>query len=258
MGVGLSIGGGRPLDRTHLARLRLLIDRYAPVLFSEHLAWSTHEAGFLNDLLPLPYTAASLACVVDHLDEVQEALGRSILLENPSTYLAFAESTYSEPQFLTEVVRRAGCGVLLDVNNVYVSSVNHGWNPYSYIDACPLDRVGQIHLAGHCVDPGEESGQLLIDTHRPLRGRRRVATVCPRPAANRQRADADRMGRQSPDWRTLNSQAALAESLMKSHALPRDVAAAGGAESEMPAIPAGLHACVEGKVRSTSRRRVHG
>ena len=117
-GVGLSIGSDRPLDHAHLQRLKALSERYAPTLFSEHLAWSTHDTGFLNDLLPLPYTGETLGRVVEHIDQVQQALGRRMLLENPSTYLAFAESSYSETDFLTEIVRRSGCGLLLDVNNV--------------------------------------------------------------------------------------------------------------------------------------------
>ncbi|MEO6897541.1 MAG: DUF692 domain-containing protein, partial [Caldimonas sp.] len=114
-GVGLSIGADRPLDREHLRRLRDLIDRYRPGLFSEHLAWSSHDSGFLNDLLPLPYTAETLTRVCEHIDDVQTTLGRQMLLENPSTYLAFAESTWWEVDFISEVVRRTGCGLLLDV-----------------------------------------------------------------------------------------------------------------------------------------------
>ena len=125
-GVGLSIGGARPLDRRHLARLRRLIARYQPNAFSEHLAWSTHDRAFFNDLLPVPYEGATLALVCEHIDEVQTALRTRMLLENPSTYVAFETSTMSELEFLREVVRRTGCGLLLDVNNVYVSAVNHG------------------------------------------------------------------------------------------------------------------------------------
>ncbi|MEO9163465.1 MAG: DUF692 domain-containing protein, partial [Casimicrobiaceae bacterium] len=134
-GVGLSIGADRPLEREHLRRLRGLIDRYRPALFSEHLAWSSHDSGFLNDLLPVPYTAETLARVCEHIDEVQTTLGRQMLLENPSTYLAFAESTWSEVDFIAEVVRRTGCGLLLDVNNVYVASTNHQRDATAYIDA---------------------------------------------------------------------------------------------------------------------------
>ena len=136
-GVGLSIGGRGPLDREHLARSRALIARYEPALFSEHLAWSSHDDVYLNDLLPLPYTEETLARVSEHIDEVQEVLGRRMLLENPSTYVAFADATMSEIEFLREVVRRTGCGLLLDVNNVFVQSVNHGFDADAFIDAFP-------------------------------------------------------------------------------------------------------------------------
>src|SRR5437762_2464456 len=125
-GVGLSIGADRPLDRNHLMRLKHLNERYEPGLFSEHLAWSTHDKSYLNDLLPVPYTSETLARVSEHIEEVQDFLGRQMLLENPSTYLAFAESTWSEWDFIAEIVRRTGCGLLLDINNVHVSSINQG------------------------------------------------------------------------------------------------------------------------------------
>jgi uncharacterized protein len=168
-GVGLSIGSKRPLDRDHLLKLKALIERYAPGLFSEHLAWSTHDRGFLNDLLPLPYTSETLGHVTDHIDEIQETLGRQMLLENPSTYLAFAESTYSETDFIAEIVGRTGCGLLLDVNNVLVASTNQGWDPFGYIDEYPLARVREIHLAGHAREADGNGRPLLIDTHdRPV------------------------------------------------------------------------------------------
>ncbi|GAC1339426.1 MAG: DUF692 domain-containing protein [Beijerinckiaceae bacterium] len=164
-GVGLSIGADRPLDRDHLQRLKQLIDRYAPSLFSEHLAWSSHDAGFLNDLLPVPYTAETLARVCEHIDQTQGFLGRQMLLENPSTYLTFTESTYSEIEFMAEVVLRTGCGLLLDVNNVYVASTNQQWDPITYIDAYPLGYVQEIHLAGHTREADDKGRPLLIDTH---------------------------------------------------------------------------------------------
>ncbi len=168
-GVGLSIGGPRPLDRDHLARLRVLIDRYEPALFSEHLAWSTHDAGYLNDLLPLPYTGETLQTVCDHVDEVQEAVGRPLLLENPSTYLAFTESTWDEIDFLAEIARSTGCGLLLDVNNVQVACTNQARDAQDYIDRFPLSRVGEVHLGGHDVDADEAGRPLLIDSHdRPV------------------------------------------------------------------------------------------
>ena len=168
-GVGLSIGADQPLDRDHLQRLKQLVERYQPGLFSEHLAWSTHDTTFFDDLLPVPYTAETLARVTDHIDEVQETLGRKMLLENPSTYLAFAESTYSEIDFIAEIVQRTGCGLLLDVNNVYVASTNQQWDPVRYIDKYPLAHVQEIHLAGYTREADEKGRPLLIDTHdRPV------------------------------------------------------------------------------------------
>ena len=164
-GVGLSIGGDAPLDRDHLARLRQLCDWLKPASFSEHLAWSTHDTGFLNDLLPLPYTEATLARVCAHIDQTQEALGRQMLLENPSTYLAFAETTMSEVDFLSEIATRTGCGLLLDVNNVFVSATNQNWDARAYIDAFPLHHVGEIHLGGHDEDEDDHGAPLLIDSH---------------------------------------------------------------------------------------------
>ena len=164
-GVGLSIGGEGDLDRAHLSRLRHLCDWLKPQSFSEHLAWSTHGAEFLNDLLPLPYTAATLARVSAHVDEVQQALGRRMLLENPSSYLAFEDSTMSETDFLGEVAARSGCGLLLDVNNVFVSATNLGLSAQDYIAAFPLDLVGEIHLGGHDEDHDDTGAPLLIDSH---------------------------------------------------------------------------------------------
>ena len=168
-GVGLSIGADRPLDRDHLQRLGQLIERYQPGLFSEHLAWSTHDTTFFDDLLPVPYTAEMLARVTEHINEVQETLGRQMLLENPSTYLAFAESSYSEIDFIAEIVRRTGCGLLLDVNNVHVASINQQWDPVRYIDEYPLAHVQEIHLAGYTREADDKGRPLLIDTHdRPV------------------------------------------------------------------------------------------
>jgi uncharacterized protein len=164
-GVGLSIGGSAPLDRDHLGRLKALTTRYEPALFSEHLAWSSHDSVYLNDLLPLPYTEETLARVSDHIDEVQETLGRRMLLENPSTYVAFADATMSEVEFLREVVQRTGCGLLLDVNNVFVQSVNHGFDAGVFIDTFPVEHVGEIHLGGHAADSDGDGSALLIDDH---------------------------------------------------------------------------------------------
>lgn len=213
-GLGLSIGGDRSLDEDHLRRLRELIRRYEPGLFSEHLAWSSHDDRFLNDLLPVPYTAQTLAQVVEHIDLVQTALGRQMLLENPSSYVAFVESTYSEIDFIAEVVRRTGCGLLLDVNNVFVASTNQQWNPVAYIESYPLAHVQEVHLAGHKREADEKDRPLLIDTHdRPvddivwdLYGLA-VRLVGPMPTLIEWDADV-------PAWATLEQEARRAESIM--------------------------------------------
>jgi uncharacterized protein len=163
-GVGLSIGGAGPLDAAHLARLKRLCDRYDPESFSEHLAWSSHTDGYLNDLLPLPYTAETLAMVCDHIDTVQTVLGRQMLLENPSTYVLFEQSTMAETDFLANIVRRTGCGLLLDVNNVFVSATNHRTDARGYLADFPLNAVREIHLGGHATEE-LPSGPLLIDAH---------------------------------------------------------------------------------------------
>lgn len=164
-GVGLSIGGEGPLNREHLARLATLIERYQPHSFSEHLAWSSHGPVFLNDLLPLAYDSATLQRVCKHVDQVQSTLKRPMLLENPSTYLQFQRSTLEETDFISEIIRRTGCGLLLDVNNVYVSCINHQLNPLAYIDALPLHAVGEVHLAGFAEDADSLGDRLLIDDH---------------------------------------------------------------------------------------------
>jgi uncharacterized protein len=164
-GVGLSIGGVGPLDELHLDRLAALIDRYEPASFSEHLAWASHGEAFLNDLLPVPFDRATLERVCAHIDRVQERLQRRMLLENPSTYLEFESSTMSEAGFLCEVLRRTGCGLLLDVNNAYVSCTNHGRDALAYIRELPLDAVGEIHLAGFARDEDAAGAALLIDSH---------------------------------------------------------------------------------------------
>lgn len=162
-GVGLSIGGPQ-IDLAHLSRIKALCDRYDPDSFSEHLAWSSHGTEYLNDLLPLPYTPETLDRVCDHVDRVQEVLGRRLLLENPSTYVIFAQSEIPETDFLAQIARRTGCGLLLDVNNVFVSCVNHRSDPLAWLDAFPLDLVGEIHLGGHDQED-LPSGPLLIDAH---------------------------------------------------------------------------------------------
>jgi len=164
-GVCMSIGGPQPLDQAHLARFRRLVDRYQPDLVSEHLAWSTHETTYFNDLLPLPYTKATLAQVCDHIDQLQNVIRRPILLENPSTYVSFNESTISETDFVGDVARRTGCSLLLDINNVFVSATNHGYSPLQYLSDFPLACVGEIHLAGHAEQADDEGELLLIDSH---------------------------------------------------------------------------------------------
>jgi len=164
-GVGLSIGGQGRLDPEHLARLKHLTNWLQPALFSEHLAWSSHETGFMNDLLPLPYNMATVAQVADHIDEVQTTIGRQMLLENPSLYVAFTESTMDEIGFLTEVQARTGCGLLLDVNNVFVSATNQNYSSEAYIDAFPVAHIGEVHLGGHDAQVDDHGAPLLIDSH---------------------------------------------------------------------------------------------
>jgi uncharacterized protein (UPF0276 family) len=164
-GVGLSIGGQGPLDATHLARLKAVCTRYQPQLVSEHLAWSSHGGAFFNDLLPLPLTQATLARVIANVTCLQELLQRQVLIENPATYLGFEASAIPEPDFLAELAERSGCGLLLDVNNIYVSAANHGFDPEAYLAAFAMSAVGEIHLAGHSRAPTQSGGDLLIDTH---------------------------------------------------------------------------------------------
>lgn len=164
-GVGLSIGGAGPLDAAHLDRLALLLERYQPESFSEHLAWSSHGGVFLNDLLPAPYHAGTLARVCEHIDQVQNRLGRRMLLENPATYVEFVASTMTETDFISEVVKRTGCGLLLDVNNAHIACVNHHRDAQAYLRALPLAAVGEIHLAGFAEELDAAGAPLLIDSH---------------------------------------------------------------------------------------------
>ena len=164
-GVGLSLGGEVPPDEAHLDRLARLIERYEPASFSEHLAWSTHGGVFFNDLLPVAYDKPTLARVCRHIDRVQERLGLRMLLENPSTYVEFDRSSMDEASFIREVLRRTGCGLLLDVTNVHVSCTNHGRDATAYLNALPMDAVGEIHLAGFGRDEDAAGAPLLIDSH---------------------------------------------------------------------------------------------
>ena len=220
-GVCMSIGGPQPIDKTHLRRFKALVDRYQPALVSEHLAWSTHGTTYFNDLLPLPYTPTTLARVADHIDAVQEAIGRPILLENPSTYLVFPESTMRETDFLRALTRRTGCGLLLDVNNVFVSATNHGTSAQAYLADFPLAPVGEMHLAGHAVQADDEGAPLLIDSHdapvadavwKLFDG---VIGQCG-PVPTLVEWDSD-----IPDWPVLRAEAAAAQAILDRHAQAR-------------------------------------
>ncbi|MFP4239505.1 DUF692 family multinuclear iron-containing protein [Rhodosalinus sp.] len=214
-GVGLSIGGEAPLDAAHLDRVAALCDRVRAARFSEHLAWSTHDGAFLNDLLPLPWTRATLDRVAAHVDQVQQALGRQMLLENPSSYLAFAEDEMAETDFLARLVARTGCGLLLDVNNVFVSAVNLGFRPRGYLDAFPLEAVGEIHLGGHAEEADGHGAPLLIDDHGApvadpvwaLLGDV-LARTGPRPVLIEWDTDV-------PDWPVLRAEAARAAAALE-------------------------------------------
>ncbi len=159
-GVGLSLGSADPLNLDHLGKLKTLVERFEPDLISEHLVWSSIGGRFMNDLLPLPYTEEALRHVCERIDQTQEYLKRQILIENVSSYLQFKTSDIPEWEFLAEIHRRSNCGILLDVNNIYVNSVNHGFNPINYLDAIPIKAVQEIHLAGF-----ERYDDILIDTH---------------------------------------------------------------------------------------------
>lgn len=209
-GVGLSIGGERPLDKGHLTRLKHLISWLKPASFSEHLAWSTHEGGYLNDLLPVPYNMQTVQRVADHVNEVQDVLGVQMLLENPSVYVAFAASTMDEITFINEVVARTGCGLLLDVNNVFISGTNQQYAPEDYIANFPVEHIGELHLGGHLEDKDDHGAPLLIDSHNdkvvdPVWALldRLLARTGPKPILIEWDNDI-------PDWATLEAEAARA------------------------------------------------
>jgi uncharacterized protein (UPF0276 family) len=217
-GVGLSIGSHDPLDQAHLERLKALNQRYRPGLFSEHLAWSTHAGVYFNDLLPVPYTEETVQRVAAHVSEVQDTLGRQMLLENPSTYVTFEDSTMSEIAFLEAVARRTGCGLLLDVNNVFVSAVNHDFSPERYIDGFPLELVGGIHLGGHAENEDDQGASLLIDAHD-----RAIAD----PVWSLYARVIERAGRRPtlierdndvPEWPVLFAEAGRADALLRTRA----------------------------------------
>lgn len=163
-GVALSLGSAEGLHPDHLKKLRTLFDRFEPGLISDHVAWTTTGAVYLNDLLPLPYTEEALDLLCRNIDRAQEAFGRRMLVENPSTYLSFAASTMPEAEFMAETARRTGCGILLDVNNIHVSSRNQGLDPMAYIEAIPPETVGEIHVAGHAART-IDGVDILIDDH---------------------------------------------------------------------------------------------
>ncbi len=163
-GVGLSLAGADEPSSAHLSKLRLLVERYKPVLISEHLAWSQFEGAFFPDLLPFPRSRDALRRTCRNVDMAQEAIGQRIAIENPSLYLPLDGHEMSETEFLTELVARTGCALLVDVNNVYVSANNIGFDPTEYLEALPVDAMVEIHLAGHSPDP-ECAEALLIDSH---------------------------------------------------------------------------------------------
>lgn len=172
-GIGLSLGSTDALNGRHLAALKALVDRVQPALVSDHLCWASVGGVYANDLLPLPYTRAALAHLVRRIDQVQSLLGRRLLLENVSSYLEYSASEMAEWDFLAELVRASGCALLLDVNNVHVSAMNHGFDARRYLAALPAQAVAQYHLAGHVANPvlldDGRPGELLIDTHsRPV------------------------------------------------------------------------------------------
>ncbi|WP_417836756.1 DUF692 domain-containing protein [Thalassospira tepidiphila] len=167
-GVGLSLGGGEPLNKNHLADLKRLVDRFNPSMVSEHIAWSAHEGLYMADLLPTPMTKTSLSQLVGAINTVQDFIGRRILIENPTSYVPLPQNSIRELEFIAEAAARSGCGLLIDVNNVYISAHNLGFDANAFIDAVPGDLVGEIHLAGHEEDANPDDN-VLIDTHsRPV------------------------------------------------------------------------------------------
>ena len=213
-GVGLSLGSTEKLDLDHLARLKEVVDFAAPALVSEHLAWSHFSGRAFPDLLPLPYDDAALSRVAAKIDAVQDVLRRPILIENPATYLRFSGDALAEPQFLAELCARAGCGLLLDVNNVFVSAVNHGFDAGDYLDGFPFQRVGEIHLAGH-AQGRDENGAFLIDDHGgPVSEdvwalyRDVIAAAGPRPTLIE-------WDKNVPDWEELRAETAKARTILR-------------------------------------------
>ena len=207
-GVSLSLGSTDPMKETYLAELRALADRFEPAWVSDHLCWGSVGGHYAHDLLPLPYTEEALTHVVERVRRVQDRLDRQILVENVSSYLTFAHSVMPEWEFLAEVAERADCGILLDVNNVYVSSVNHGFDAAAYVMAMPTNRVGQIHLAGHSA-----KGTHLLDTHDghvapAVWELYRLAVRCVGPVSTLVEWDD-----QIPEWEVLRAEAECARAV---------------------------------------------
>lgn len=170
-GVGLSLGSAHPVSEKHLAQIKELADIYRPFSISDHASWSASGNAHLNDLLPLPYVQETLDQLCRNIDKTQEFLGRTILIENPSTYIAFAENDMEEFEFMNKAAHATGCGILLDVNNIYVQSYNHGLDPWDYIDGIDPGLPGEMHVAGHIEQTTEDGGKILVDTHsRPVKG----------------------------------------------------------------------------------------
>ncbi len=219
-GVGLSLGSADPLDRVHLAKLKTLVERYRPELVSEHLCWTSVGGMHTHDLLPLPYTEEAVRHVAGRIRQVQDTLGREILVENVSSYVQYAASTLSEWAFVAAVVGEAGCGLLLDVNNFYVNAVNHGFDPYEYLAAMPAERVREIHLAGF-----DRAEACLVDTHgNPVADpvwvlyRDAIARLGPRPTLIEWDTDI-------PPLDTLLAEAAKADRILERHHEPGRAAA---------------------------------
>ncbi|MEQ8391875.1 MAG: DUF692 domain-containing protein [Thalassospira sp.] len=209
-GVGLSLGGGEPLNENHLADLKRLVDRFDPAMVSEHIAWSSHEGLYMADLLPTPMTKTSLDQLIAAISRVQDYIGRRILIENPTSYMALPQNSIPELDFITEAARRSGCGLLMDVNNVYISAHNLGFDAKEFIDAVPADLVGEIHLAGHERD-ANQNDDVLIDTHsRPVADPvwalfdRLIGRIGPRPTLIEWDNDV-------PSWPVLYQEAILAD-----------------------------------------------
>jgi uncharacterized protein len=216
-GVGMSLGGEAPLNRDHLDRFRQVAERFEPMIVSEHLAWSSHDTTYYNDLLPVPYTKSVLDRVVSHIHQFQEELGRKMLLENPSTYVAFEQCDMSETDFLQAIVRQTGCGMLLDVNNVYISATNHNYSPEQYLAEFPLAHVREIHLAGHVTEADEDGAPLLIDAHdREVSGavwsiyEKVIAKIGPVPTLIEWDNDV-------PAWSVLKNEATKADAILARH-----------------------------------------